>query len=296
MIIKSLSIKDASAFGRLIDYVRRDSAVLKDTEKNIIDIRHNVFGSPDEIRKQFLENEAGRIHKRSNNVMLHHIVLSLSGEDKVTPEMMERLTREYIGLMNQDALFYSTIHMSEGHKNPHSHTLMSGVAAGKSVRISRDEFKQTKIDLENMVRELYPHLIHSEVDHTRGERSKSDKEWQVEHKGQGSKHQEISERTTASFELAMNRSEFFELLAEDNLKTYARNNEVVGIEDDYNLRFDTLGLDLSVLDERQRRMGELSGEVENMEQEIQQIDDLAIEQERLKELEELDRGIESEGV
>jgi hypothetical protein len=296
MIIKSIAIKDRLAFGRLIDYVRRDNAALKNRDGKIVEIRHNVFGAPNQIIQQFKENEAQRIHKRSNNNVLYHIVLSLSGEDEVTPEMMERLTREYIGLMNQDALYYCTIHMSEGNKNPHSHTLMSGVAAGKSVRISREEFKQAKIDLENKVRELYPHLIHSEVDHGKGGRGKSDKEWQIENKGRTSRHREVSELATASFELATSRDEFVSLLAEDGLKTYVRHNEVVGVEDDYNFRFENLGLDLSVLDERESRMVELGMMQEEKIQEVQQDEELTVEEQRLRELEELDKDNDGRAV
>ena len=289
-----MGIRDGSACGRLMDYVRRDKAVQRDRNGKIIEVRHNVFGTPQQIVQQFKENEANRIHRRSNNVALYHIVLSLSGEDEVTPEMMERLTREYVALMNQDALFYSTIHMSEGNKNPHSHTLMSGVAAGRSVRISREEFRQVKIDLENKVREIYPHLVHSEVDHTRDGRNRSDKEWQIEHRGETSRHREIEQSAAASFELATSRSEFFDLLAGDNLKTYERSGEVIGIEEGYNFRFENLGIDLSVLDEREHRMNELEGErADEKQQEAEKKGETTKEEQRMNELNELDRESES---
>lgn len=289
MIIKSIPVKDHSAIARLVDYVRRDSAVLKDKDGNVFDIRHNVFGSPEQIVEQYKLNEAGRIHKRSNNNVLHHVVLSLSGEDNVTPEMVEKLTRQFIHQMNPDALFYSTLHMSEGNKNPHSHTLVSGVAAGLSVRQSRDAFKQMTRELENYVRESYPELIHSEVTRDGKERSPSDKVWQIESDGRVSDHTRILQQAAASFELAMSRNEFYELLAEDNLKTYTRGGEAVGVEDGYNYRFDTLNLDLSILDEREFRMEQLEERQEVKESSLEIKQELSLEEQRLQELENLDR-------
>lgn len=284
-----MGARGSGSFSGLIDYIRRDSAALRDKNGNVVDIRHNVFGSPEEIVRQFLENENARIHRRANNVALHHIVLSLSGKDKVTPEMLEDITRKYISLMNQDALYYSTLHMGDGTDNPHSHTLMSGVAAGLSVRQSKEDFRKTKIEIENFVREQYPELTFSQVDHGRLDRSMSDKEWQIGHDGRISRHEQIQRQASVSFELATSREEFYDLLRQDSMNTYVRNGEVVGIEDGYNFRFESLNLDLDALDERERRMSELDA-IEQAEEPVRQVEDQpTVEEMRLQELEGLEK-------
>ncbi|MCW3128284.1 MAG: hypothetical protein JWO03_3942 [Bacteroidetes bacterium] len=294
MMIKSIGAKGGGSFSYLLDYVNRDAA-LRDKNNDIISIKHNVFGSPEEILEQFKANEAGRVHKRGdgNNNMLLHMIFSLSNKDEVTSDMLIRLSREYMK-MYPDALHYGVLHMSEPGKHPHSHVLTSGVdMMGYSTRQSKQDFKNMKQELERISRELYPELVYSNIEHGKDERSISENEWQMTNAGKVSRKSEIEQIVADSMELATSRDTFFGLLRGEGLETYERSGKVAGIRDNRNYRFATLGADLAELDQREQRLNEIVNEP-NIEQELTQTldDNVTEEQERLNELEEYDRGID----
>ena len=294
MIIKTLGIKSSNSYGRLISYINRADAALLDKDGNVYTIKHNTFGTQAQIEQQYKDNEAGRLHVRSNNNKLLHTILSLSAQDReyVTSEMLEHLSREYIRLLDPDALYYGTIHMGDEGKSPHAHILASAVnMMGLSTRQNIEEFEKLKTDLERISQERYPELIHSPVEHGGHVQSKSDKEWQMEHEGRVSDKQRVQELVSASFELAATREEFYGLLKEDGLNVYERGGQVKGIEsEERNYRFATMGIDMKELDKREERYSELQGvavvqEIELDEEKIE--GGLDIEQQRLDELENL---------
>lgn len=271
MIVKTLGVKDSGAGGRMIAYVLRDNAVLRQKDGTPYQIRHNVFGSIEEIERQFREVEARRLHQRVNANRFLHTILSLSEQDreKVTPEILMRLSQEYIALLNKDALYYGSIHM---HDNPHAHIIVSGCDLhGKSTRLDRKAFERLKQDLEAFQEREYPELLGSIVKHGKREKE-ADQDSSVFPSGAKSHKDELKQILTASFELAHNRDEFFALLSEENeLKTYERGGKAAGVEQGgINYRFSTLGIDLSELDTRQERLKELEALRSEGEQTLEQ--------------------------
>lgn len=261
-----------------------------DKQGQPVTIRHNVFGSIKEIEEQFKDNNARRLNHRSNNNLLLHTILALSEKNKeeITPDMLLHLSREYLKLLDPDSLAFGSIHMSG---NPHAHILVSASnLLGHSTRVSRDEFQRIKQELQAIQIRDYPELDQSVVEHGGGYMAKSEMEYQIQRAGRVSRKDELKEMIAASFELAHSREEFFSLLADEGLNVYERSGEVKGIEDELrNYRFQTLGIQMEELDKREERLNaleQLEEDKEMIKDDIER-EDLSLEEQRMKELDEL---------
>ncbi|MBS1683998.1 MAG: relaxase/mobilization nuclease domain-containing protein [Bacteroidetes bacterium] len=289
MIVKTIGAKGAGSYGRLIDYILRDEAALRDKDGAVVTIQHNVFGSPREMEAQFKMNNDQRLHHRANNNALVHAILAISHEDKenVTPEMLQRLSRDFINMIDPDSLAFGALHMDG---NPHAHILIGGSnLLGESTRVSRERFQEIKQELQEVQMREYPELADSVVEHGGGHMAQSDAEYQIRREGRVSRKEELKEMLAVSYDLAHSRKEFFDLLAEDNLKVYERGGAVKGIEDESrNYRFQTLGIDMAELDKREERLSELEGaDFKEKEPQKSEEEHLSIEEERMRELDEI---------
>lgn len=168
MIIKSLSRKSNSA--QLVRYLfQREDKVL--SEKNsIFAIKQNLRGTTIESWiKEFHENEAFRLHRRKDNVELFHTIISFSGKDRhlITPEKLKDIAQKYISLRGDDSLYLGTAHIDRDHI--HLHIVMSGTKyrIGVANRITRENFRDIKLQMDSYQREKYPELKHSLPNHSR---------------------------------------------------------------------------------------------------------------------------------
>lgn len=285
MILKSIGVKNPNAYVNLMAYITRDTAVLKENNTPYL-ITHNVFGNKEQIIDQLRANEEGRVHpRRSNTNLLLHTIISLAevDADKVSPDMLERLVREFMAY-SPDVLHVAALHMA---RNPHAHIISSGCDMnGLANRVDRETFQRKKQDLQELFPELkaVEHGKHADVPRSRGE-------YTMEQAGKISRKEELRQNVSALFELSTSKEEFFALLKEEGYETYMRGGEVKGIEADRNYRFSTLDIDLHELDLRSNRLQELAaiGEMKEPERTIEKSTaELSLEQQRLNELEELE--------
>lgn len=290
MIVKSIGAKGSGSFGSLVNYIVRDSVALKDRFGQLVLVRHNLLGNtPKEIIEELIANEARRLHRRSDNNMLLHTILSLSEKDKdlVDPEMLVRLSEEYIKMMDPNCLAIGAIHMAD---NPHAHVLVSGCnMLGSSTRISTQAMQCIKQELQAIQIRDYPQLEASVVEHGGGHTKQADGEYRIEAAGKSTRKEELRELASVSFELATSRDEFASLLAEEGLGVYQREGRVKGLEDQSrSYQFETLGLDMQELDKREERMREIEDNKSGHEitQEGQERDD-GHTSERMSEIEGL---------
>ncbi len=138
-------------------------------------ILHNLGSSdPDGIRQQFQRN-AHLLPPRKNGNTLYHEILSFGAEDRerVTPAMLEDLTRRYLELRAPYALGYARAHFDTD--CPHVHVVLSAnnVGSAKRLRLSRRRFSGIKRDIERQQLKHYPELDHSQaqrLDRGRGNR------------------------------------------------------------------------------------------------------------------------------
>lgn len=84
MIIKNLTRKKGTGqlIGYLFRYFLKEDKTLNVDRKPLI-IKHNLRSNNIESwTKQFRENEALRLQKRKDNILVHHTIISFSNRDK----------------------------------------------------------------------------------------------------------------------------------------------------------------------------------------------------------------------
>lgn len=157
MVIKSMSRKTRS-FGQVLAYIR--GAEVKGKE-----LLWNVRGEAGDLRgieRAFLDNaRLGR--ERANRVMLFHEVLAFAGADRdsLTPDILDDLTRQYLGRRAPEALAYAQAHYDTD--GPHVHILISGNQVGqdRQTHLTKAEFRDIKREVEAYQRRQYPELRYS---------------------------------------------------------------------------------------------------------------------------------------
>ncbi|WP_452597574.1 relaxase/mobilization nuclease domain-containing protein [Pontimicrobium sp. MEBiC01747] len=167
MIIKSKSYKHNKAYTTVVNYVLREAE-----QDNSFVLTKFIKGknlSNEEISKQFRANEKYRINPRKNNVKLYMEILSFHSENAkdLTNDKLKKIARKYMALRSNLSVGLATAHRKEK-DHVHLHILLSGTEykTGKSVRISRDDFKnKVKIPAEEFVRKHYPELEKSAIEH-----------------------------------------------------------------------------------------------------------------------------------
>jgi hypothetical protein len=166
MIIKSLSRKAQSgSTGQLISYIARYVIDEKKQVKgdNQFLIKHNLQGnSVEQFVKQLEANEAGRIHKRSNQISLQHTIISFHKADsqKVTDETLRSIASKFIEIRGENNIYLGSKH--ENTQSVHIHLIVSATQLdGRSSRMSRAAFADMKVRLQEYQHLHFPELSHS---------------------------------------------------------------------------------------------------------------------------------------
>lgn len=167
MIIKSKSYKHESAYTNVVQYVLREAE--QDDSFVLTRFIKGTNVSQQELSKQFIENEQYRIHKRKNNVKLYMEILSFHKDDThhLSNETLKKIARKYMSLRSNRSIAMATVHRKEK-DHVHLHILLSGTEykTGKSVRISRDDFKNNvKLPMEKFQQQYFPELQKSAISH-----------------------------------------------------------------------------------------------------------------------------------
>ncbi len=217
MLIKSMARKSIS-FGQLLRYVDAPG------ERGAV-ILHNLGSSdPDAIRQEFQRN-AHLLPPRKNGNVLYHEILSFGAKDRerVTPAILEDLTRRYLELRAPYALGYARSHLDTD--APHVHVVLSAndVGSSKRLRLSRPRFAAIKRDIERQQLEDYPELRHSQAQHL-GKKLKRGKS------ESGGRNQAIRGIVLDAVMNAFSGEDCYRLLREQGLTLYKRGPSV-GVED-----------------------------------------------------------------
>jgi len=247
MIIKIKSLRGRAAFRNLLTYILKSDE--KIPESHII--RHNLNGnSMNEWINEFLHNEAGRLHKRKNNILLTHEIISFHPDDtpQLSIEKLERIAREYIERRNPNGLFLGAIHQESNGGNIHIHFAVSAVeyATGRSLRMTKKQFHDLKKGIQHYQQEHFPELVHSLPSHGKARQPQlSDREyWHKQH----SKKLTVKEKLHVVISLALDESsdldDFLGKISSHGLEPYFRKGVATGIWwNGRKYRFWTLGID-----------------------------------------------------
>lgn len=158
-MVKSMSRKTVS-FGQLLDYLNEPKEKGPALLQNFRVSRDDLPG----IHGEFLEN-ARLLPTRRNGNVLYHEILSFSDLDRnrVTPAILEDLTRQYLTLRAPYALAYAKAHFNTA--CPHVHLVISAndLRDSRRRRLSKADFHSIKRELEQYQMKRYPLLAHSTV-------------------------------------------------------------------------------------------------------------------------------------
>lgn len=289
MIIKNLTRKNNS--GQLLKYILRYILDEKKQDDKPFLIRHNIRSrSLKGYIKEFESNEFNRIHKRSNQTALHHVILSWSDKDTkyITEPMLKDMAKQYITARGENNLYLGTVHKDRNHI--HIHLAISGSKLDRTAsRISKQKLADIKIMMDAYQREKYPELINSLPKHGKkkeliqAEVSKNlDKQ-----RRKFSKKDILINTITNIKEQAQSQDNFLSLLELNGYRPYFRgaNKSLTGINHEgRKYRFKTLGLDVKTIESNFRNATKESQELE----EIQHLRRKIKERSQLKEKEEIE--------
>ena len=247
MIIKSLTRR--SGTHQLLNYLfKKEDKLFKNNQKPIV-IRRNVRSRTiDKMAKEYDKNEAFRLRKRVDNVKVYHTILSFSNKDKelINEKMIKDIAKQYMKLRDDKNLFVSVAHFDKDHV--HIHLLMSGTKylTGESNRLSRAEFHQLKIAMDEYQRKKYPELIHSLPRHGRSKEKVTKKSIEVNRAGGRVSQKETLMKTLESvYAKSKSLDDFLTKLKAYGHEPYYRGKDKklqgIKFEGDRKFRFTTIG-------------------------------------------------------
>ncbi len=247
MIIKIKSLRGKKAFRNLLTYILLSEEKLPESHV----IRHNLNGSTiDELVQEFEENEAGRLHRRKNNILLTHEIISFHPED--TPHLsipkLEQIAREYIEHRNPNGLFLGGIHQESKGGNIHIHFAVSAVeyGTGRSLRMTKKQMAGLKRSVQDYQKIHFPELSHSLPSHGNAQQLQlTQQEYWYK---QNSNQLTTKERLHLIIGLALDQSdsldEFLGKVSVSGLEPYYRKGVPMGVWwNGRKYRFRTLGVD-----------------------------------------------------
>lgn len=254
MILKNLTRR--SNTGQLVNYLFKQE---KDNKPKPI-LKHNLRSRTTKgWTKELDKNFELRLNKRKDNIRLHHTIISFSNKDKkqINIDLLKDITKKYIELRGKENQYLVSTHNDKEHI--HLHIVMSSIKylTGESNRISRQEFKDLKLALDQYQKEKYPELVHSLPAHGKSQKLQlSDPELKLQDReGKLSQKQGLLETVETVYSRSKSIDNFLSELKSEGIKTYDRGGKVYGVEDETgrHYRFKTLGFDLKKLEELDRQ-------------------------------------------
>jgi hypothetical protein len=233
MIIKSISWKSGS-FKKLYSYLH------KKADKENQTFTYNLKPTQD-IIQQFKENYEF-VPKRKNGVIFYHEILSFDSRDKdIQQQDLIYLAEKWLDLRASRNLAYGIVHTHQA--NLHIHLIISSNAIREKtkLRLTKQQFKQAQLQLEQIQKEKFPYLTHSICQESKKIRNKYTlKEY---HRYQRTKTMSKKDRLKSIIFEATQQPDFEAYLKAHNILIYQRgkNNGVVFENKRY--RFNTLGFD-----------------------------------------------------
>jgi hypothetical protein len=242
MILKSLTRTRAN-YKNLLEYIFHDKDTL--TGKNAFVIQKNMSGnSIKEWEYNLKQNEKNRIHQRNKNIKMFHEIISFSKCDNknITIAKMKAIGKKYLQLRGDNIMAVGTLHTNKEHF--HLHLCISSVEihTGRSIRISKESFKNLKNDFQNYHLQQFPEIIHSTVDHDKQlKKNISEKEYQLKKRGGQSDRDTIKEKLEEIYKQSDSRENFYKRISESGINIYTRDGKPYGIQGKRKNRFQSMG-------------------------------------------------------
>ncbi len=268
MILKNLTRR--SNTGQLVNYLFKQE---KDNKPKPI-LKHNLRSRTTKgWTKELDKNFELRLNRRKDSIRLHHTIISFSNKDKkqINPELLKDIAKKYIELRGKENIYIASSHHDKEHI--HLHIVMSStkLITGESNRISRQEFRDLKLALDEYQKAKYPELLNSLPSHGKSQKLQlSDPELKLQDReGKLSQKQELLETVQTVFGRSKSIDNFLSELKSEGYNTYSRGGKVYGVEDESgrHYRFNTLGFDL-------KKLEELDGQAQEEARQLQELANL----------------------
>lgn len=293
MIFKTLP-RHSPTYASLISYILKEGKGMDDKPEVIT---HNLRSTTvPGWTKEFALNETFRKQSRSDQVHMYHDILSFSSNEdttKITKEMLHDIATRYIQLRGYDGMYLGAVHREKGHI--HIHFCTSGVKfrTGQAFRLSHEQMRTLKTELQQYHQRKYPELTESICRHGAGNRYVSNQKW---HTVEKKERQEVKDILTARvqecFNKATSQKEFMSQLNDMGISMYERNGKPTGITyRETKFRFSRLGIDITALSQQLEKENNKNMERKNNKTEQQQLKELQSLREDKREQE---RGLQKE--
>ena len=277
MIIKSKSIKSKKALENTIRYIltkenqkqlgfiiNRYTKGDRNFDKQMQEAQNNLLKEQKLLEKriknmvsQFSENESKRKIERRNKNIAYHEILSFhkADTDKLPKKILLKIARKYAKERSPNSMVISTMHSDKDHL--HIHNVISALefATGKPVRLSRKEFKEVKIRMEQF-QEKELGLKFSKVNHSKKKEAmlQLDIERELNLRGKRSERQELQNILVEVFARVRKEEVYYKEFEKAGIQFYSRGGQIVGVQG-FNRRYrlKTLGFDPSRISMKKER-------------------------------------------
>ena len=153
---------------RFIKGDRKFDKQIQEAKTNLLKQQEILEKRIQNMVKQLESNETKRKVQRSNANIAYHEIISFhkSDTDKLPKKTLLKIARKYAKERSPNSMVISTMHSDKDHL--HIHNVISALefATGKPVRLTRKEFKDVKIRMEQF-QEQELGLTYSKVDHSK---------------------------------------------------------------------------------------------------------------------------------
>lgn len=267
MIVKALSHKNSSASGirRLVRYVcDQDKMQDKYFGRQSLTVKKYLQSYNQERWIQsFKTNDDNRSFNHAKRVVLRHEIISFSPQSNplISRETLHAFAKYYLeNRMLKPTMGFGVVHYDEA---PHIHFVLAGVALdGLATRISRQQFKDFKIKLQNFQKERFPELSHSIVDHAKPKTLKlelSHQEQRMKDKRKVSDKELLSQKVMQLTKGCVSLDELEAKLIDQSLRPYYRRGILTGVWlGNRKFRLSTLGVGKEHLKEMTREQKRLN--------------------------------------
>lgn len=283
MIIKSKSIKSKKALENTIRYIltkenqkqlgfiinryikgdRNFDKEMQEAQSDLIKEKKLLEKRIKNMVSLFNDNESKRsIERRNKNIAYHEIIsFHKADTDKLPKKVLLKIARKYAKERSPNSMVISTMHSDKDHL--HIHNVISALefATGKPVRLSRKEFKEVKIRMEQF-QEKELGLTFSKVNHSKKKEAmlQLDIERELNLRGKQSERQELRDVLVEVFARVRTEEVDKREFEKAGIQFYSRGGKIVGVQGfKRRYRLKTLGFDPAriSIEKEQKRMSEL---------------------------------------
>ena len=231
--------------------ISKNCIALKQNMQSAIVIKNNIRArSVNGYIKEFEANEKFRLHDRKDSVKAYHTILSFSQLDSkhLNAKILKDIAQHYISLRAEQSLVVGGIHFDKSHI--HMHIIQSGTqyCTGLSNRISKQEFQELKVAMQEYQKEKYPQLIHSMPEHGKSKNGKTiekGSEKNIKRNERTSEKNILLGLLETTYAKSISANHFLEQIKAQGHEPYYRNGRLQGIkyEGERKFRLNNLGYD-----------------------------------------------------